>query len=32
LVGYIDEIAAEGSSFSVPIRVISVGGADVTSV
>jgi len=29
LVQYVDEIAAEGSSFSVPIKVISVGGADV---
>jgi len=29
LVQYIDEIAAEGSSFSVPIKVISVGGADI---
>ena len=29
LVEHIDEIAAESSSFSVPIHVISVGGADV---
>jgi len=29
LVKYIEEIAAEGSSFSVPIKVISVGGADI---
>jgi len=29
LVQYVDEIAAESSSFSVPIKVISVGGADV---
>src|SRR5574342_221373 len=29
LVENIDEIGAEGSSFSVPTRVISVGGADV---
>ena len=29
LVEYIDEIAAESSSFSAPIKVISVGGADI---
>lgn len=29
LVEHIDEIASESSSFSVPIHVISVGGADV---
>ena len=29
LVDLIDEIASESSSFSVPIKVISVGGADV---
>jgi hypothetical protein len=29
LVEHIDEIASENSSFSVPIHVISVGGADV---
>jgi len=29
LVEYIDEIASESSSFSVPIHVISVGGTDV---
>ncbi|HSF27998.1 MAG TPA: hypothetical protein VLA53_03105 [Nitrosopumilaceae archaeon] len=29
LVEYVDELAAETSSFSVPTKVISVGGADV---
>ena len=29
LVQYVDEIAAESSSFSVPIKVISVGGAEI---
>ena len=29
LVEYIEEIAAESSSFSVPIKVVSVGGSDI---
>lgn len=29
LVQYIDEIPAESSSFSIPIKVISVGGSDI---
>ena len=29
LVEYVEEISAESSSFSVPIQVISVGGADI---